>query len=80
MKKSLGILICLIGLIFIMNMPALAEEAVTGPAGAAISAAAPPEIPPAKAVTQEALDAVKSSLQVGIDTTWCSSRPSWSSS
>lgn len=33
MKKTFGILICLIGLVFIMNMPALAEEAVTGPVG-----------------------------------------------
>jgi len=74
MKKLIGILIIMIGLLFISNMAALAEETVSGQAApAAVGSAVPDKATVAateKAVTQEALDAVKSSLQVGMDTVW----------
>ena len=74
MKKFIGLLIIMIGLFFISNMSALAEETVPGPAApAAVGTVAPDKIAsaaPEKAVTQQALDAMKSSMQVGIDTVW----------
>lgn len=71
MKKLSSIIFILIGLLFIANMTALAEETVPGPAAPAAIAATVPATPaaPEKSVAQQALDAVKS-MQVGIDTTW----------
>ncbi|OPY11523.1 MAG: Ammonium transporter NrgA [Syntrophus sp. PtaB.Bin001] len=74
MKKLIGILIIMIGLLFLSNMASFAEEPVPGPAApVAVGAVAPATAAPAvqeEAVTQKALDAVKGSLQVGIDTVW----------
>ncbi len=74
MKKLISILIIMIGLLFLSNMAAFAEEPFPGPAApAAVGATAPATATPpvtAEAVTQKALDAVKGSLQVGIDTVW----------
>jgi Amt family ammonium transporter len=74
MKRLISILIIIVGLSFISNVPVLAQEAVSGqPAPAAVGTAAPDKTAAAesgKTVTQAALDEVKSSLQVGIDTTW----------
>jgi Amt family ammonium transporter len=67
MKKLIGILIIMLGLFCVLNTIALAEEAAQGQTAAVgSSATAAPE----KAVTQKALDDVKSSLQVGMDTAW----------
>ena len=60
MKKLSGIFFILIGLFLISSMPAWADVA----ANPAVPAAVAP------AVTQQALDALKSSMQVGIDTMW----------
>lgn len=75
MKKLCGMLIVMIGLFFISNMAALAQQTVpeqaapsvatTTPAAAASATTATPE----KSVAQQALDAVKT-MQVGVDTTW----------
>lgn len=71
MKKLTGIFLVLwigmIGFFCISNTIALAEEAAQGQTTAVGSSA--PAVPE-KAVTQKALDDVKSSLQVGMDTAW----------
>lgn len=67
MKKwAVILMMSLIGMFFIPDMAVFAEEAVTGRAAQAAAETAASGNP----VTKEALDAVRSSLQVGIDTTW----------
>jgi Amt family ammonium transporter len=63
MKKLSSVFLILVGLFLIASMPALAEEAAQSPPAAAAAANAP-------AITQAALDALKSSIQVGMDTMW----------
>lgn len=75
MKRYIGIVIMMLCLWCAAAAPAFAAEtpAPELPASgqAAIPAAAGAAVPAADApVTQKALDAMKSSLQVGIDTTW----------
>jgi Amt family ammonium transporter len=73
MKRFIGFSIMMIGLLCAAVIPALAEEspgqappALSQPAAQAPAAAPSPSAP----VTQKALDDLKSSLQVGIDTAW----------
>jgi Amt family ammonium transporter len=67
MKKLSGIFFILIGIFLIWGMTARADVPVTNQAApdvvAVVAVAAP-------AVTQQALDELKSSLQVGLDTMW----------
>ncbi|MFO7568311.1 MAG: hypothetical protein R6W75_00825, partial [Smithellaceae bacterium] len=61
MKKLSSLFFTLIGFILITNMPALAQETVEAQPAAA-------ETP--TFVTQAALDALQSTMQVSIDTVW----------
>ncbi len=74
MKRFIGISIMMICLLCAAAAPALAEEApgqaspaLSQPAAPAPAAAAPA---PSAPVTQKALDDLKSSMQVGVDTAW----------
>ncbi|OHE33927.1 MAG: ammonia permease, partial [Syntrophus sp. RIFOXYC2_FULL_54_9] len=73
MKKFIGISIMMICLLWAAAAPALAEEA-PGQASPALSQTATPTpaaVPaPSAPVTQKALDDLKSSLSVGMDTVW----------
>ncbi|HLA26974.1 MAG TPA: ammonium transporter [Syntrophales bacterium] len=74
MKSLISILIMIMCLVFAANLPAFAEEPAPGQAATAATqpaaivheavAAAP------AAVTQKELDALKSSMQTGMDTAW----------
>lgn len=68
MKKLQSVFLILIGLILIVSGPGWAEPAASDePAAGAVTAAADAAAP---VVTQAALDALKSSMQVSIDTVW----------
>jgi ammonium transporter, Amt family len=72
MKRFIGISIMIICLFSATAVPALAEEA-PGQAPPAVSqpaAPAPIALTPSAPVTQKALDDLKSSMQVGVDTAW----------
>lgn len=69
MKKLRSLFLILIGLVLIANLPAWADEPAQGGA-AAIAATSAAPVAAAPAVTQAALDALKGSMQVGIDTLW----------
>lgn len=67
-----GVLISMMYLMFpgmLFAVDKLAEAHVSDHAAASVSAA-DVSAAPAVAVTQEALDALKSSMQVGVDTAW----------
>lgn len=73
MKRLIGIMIMMLCLLCAAAAPALAEEApgqaspaLSQPATPAPTAAPTPSAP----VTQKALDDLKSSMQVGVDTAW----------
>ncbi len=68
MRNSMSIWLMIICLTFAAGIPAGAEEPAPGQATPAVAQAAPAA--PAGPVTREELAAMKSSLQVGIDTTW----------
>jgi len=71
MKKLNHVFLILIGLVLIASLTAWAEEAAqSAPAAAAAVAAAAPAPAPAPAPTKADLDALKGSMQVGIDTMW----------
>ncbi|MDO8722725.1 MAG: ammonium transporter [Syntrophales bacterium] len=74
MKSLISILIMIMCLVFAANLPAFAEEPAPGQAATAATQPAAivyEAVAAASAtVTQKALDALKSSVQVGIDTVW----------
>ncbi len=74
MKKLITILFVIIGLFFVSSMIVLAQETPQGQsAPAAAGAVAPVKAvteATVKDVTQKAVDTLKSSMQVGIDTVW----------
>ena len=74
MKRFIGMIFIMLYLLFAAAVPAFAEEA-PGQAPAAVSQPAAPAAPaappaPSAPVTQKALDDLKSSMQVGVDTAW----------
>jgi Amt family ammonium transporter len=69
MKRLIGIIIMMFCLFSAALAPALAEEA-PGQASPALSQPAPAAPAPSAPVTQKALDDLKSSMQVGVDTAW----------
>ncbi|HCX01321.1 MAG TPA: hypothetical protein DHO02_02705, partial [Syntrophaceae bacterium] len=69
MKKLQSVFLVLIGLVLIASLPAWAEQTAQGqPVAAAVASAA--AAAPAPSVTKADLDAMKGSMQVGIDTMW----------
>ncbi|MFA5285964.1 MAG: hypothetical protein WC347_10250, partial [Smithellaceae bacterium] len=69
MKKLQSVFLVLIGLVLIASLPAWAEQTAQGqPVAAAVASAA--AAAPAPSVTKADLDAMKGSMQIGIDTMW----------